>query len=1327
MENLPLVKCSYRIFAVLLITVLLHILCLCNAFAMQKHFRQYTIENGLSNNAVYSIFQDSGERMWFGTIDGLHCFDGQRIKPVKCEDWELSPGSIIYAIAEDSTKTLWIASDKGISLYSLEKGSTKPFNAKTHKGESIKSKVSDVYLDSRGVMWMCTAGQGVFTYNVRKQELTQHASEELPTNYLIAVTEDKEGVIWITTLGKGLCRYDYGTGKFTNYSDPFYNNGSVVYEDSNRNLWMGSNGKGLFLFDRKTLTYKNVIAPQGKYNLLQIRDMIEYTPGMLSIASDDGIINYHTGSGKVELVRGEPEIYGGLNDSYIHSLYVDKERGLWVGTYFGGVNYLSPSCSNFSYYSYQNAPFTGKVISAFAKDEQENLWIGTDDAGFFYWNRSSGQFKTYIPSASGVSPTYRNVHALLPVGDKLYIGMYMGGLDVLDLKTGRFTNYNTSDSPKSLWSSGVYAIFKDSYGAIWVGTTGGLNKFNESTSDFERIEQVSRTDVASIMEDKEGNLWVCTFGNGIFKLDRKSNTWHNYLHEARQDHTVPSNRVITACLDYNNLLWFGTDGAGICRYEPSTDSFIKYALSGMPSNVIYKMIPDNDFLWISTSNGLIKWQPGKSSFKIYDKYDGLQDNQFSPCAGVKMADGTIYFGGINGFNGFKPAEMIQNNRIPKMMFTDFLLYNKSLSAQDEDSPLNASISYTDKIVLHRKHNIFSLDFAVLSYTGAQKNSYQYKLEGFEKGWTSVNGIPRATYTNLPAGKYIFRVRGANGDGVWNEEGLSLPITVMPPLLLSTPFLIGYILLILAGIGFVFYYFQNKIREQHKRKLAEEKINFFTNMVHEIRTPLTLILAPLEHVMCSGGRVSDVLPQLQIIEKNGQRLLSLVNQLMDFRKIEGGGIDVVCSNTDICPLVTDIYKGFKLSADIKNIKTELVLPPEPCYIFIDKEAFTKILSNLLSNALKFTKNEILVHLSVNDSAGQISLTVQDNGSGISAREQDNIFKPFYQIKEDRPSDNIGTGIGLLIVKKLVDMLHGELKLISTPGKGSMFIVKFSLEQAVPVVKEDNIQLSDNTVYTQSMQEPVPEQSRLLVIDDNADMRNFIKDLLVPQYYVECACDGVEALEILEHYRADIIISDIMMPNMDGYQFCARVKNNIQTSHIPVILLTAKVETDDKIAGLETGADAYIEKPFSSELLIMQISNLLLNRARLRNNYLTVPSVSLLSVANSKTDERFLERMQQVIEDNMTEPNFSVEIMARELGMGRSGFFAKVKEISGVTPNDSIRIARLKRAAQLFMQGEDSVSEVCYWVGFSSPSYFAKCFQQQFGSTPFDFIKNLKQTI
>lgn len=1332
-----------RVVMPFLITVL-QFVCLSDGFAGMNHFRHYTIEDGLSNNAIYSIFQDSRELMWFGTIDGLHCFDGQKIKPIKCSDEKISPGSIIYAITEDHAKTLWIASDKGLSLYSLERGCFLPFNGKTEGGVSINGLVSDVYLDCKGVMWICTMEQGLLTYNLHTQKLVQYCSPRLPVKYVNKVTEDKNGMVWVTTYGKGLCSYDRETGTFTNYPDPFNSTGSVVYEDSNNNLWMGSTGNGLFLFDRKEKKYKQIIAPQSGHTLLQIRDMTEYIPGELVIASDNGIIKYNVGSGTKLFVKEEAEIYGRLNDNYIHSLYVDKERGLWIGTYFGGVNYVSPTQSNFSYYSYLNSLFTGKVISAFAKDEQENLWVGTDDAGFFHWDRAANQFKIYVPAKPGFSPTYRNVHALLPAGDKLYIGMYMGGLDILDTKTGRFTNYNTSDAPNALYSSGVYAIFKDLYGTIWIGTSRGLNKWNEQTKDFERIKEVAGVDIANIIEDKTGNLWICTLGNGLFKLDRKSNTWCNYLHTNENTNSLPSNRVFTACIDYSNALWFGTDGFGVCKYDYTTDGFIQYPLSGVQSNVIYKMIPDNDFLWISTSNGLLKWQPELNIIKIYNKYDGLQDNQFSPNAGIKMNDGTIYFGGINGFNGFKPSEMIQNNRVPKIMFTDFLLYNKSIPVGVEGSPLRFSIAYTDHLVLHRKHNIFSLDFAVLSYTGAQKNSYLYKLEGFEEEWTTVSGQPRVTYTNLPAGKYIFRVIGTNGDGVWNEVGVSLPITVMPPIWFSFPFLIGYFILIFVAIGWVFYYFQNRLRKQHTRKLAvieaekekelyNSKINFFTNIVHEIRTPLTLILAPLDNVMRSTERVSDVLPQLQVIEKNGKRLLSLVNQLMDFRKIEEGGMDVVCSNTNIIELVEEIYKRFKLSADLRHIDVALKIPQEPCISFLDKEAFTKIVSNLLSNALKFTKDRIVIELTVDSYAGQMVLSVKDNGSGIDIKEQDNIFKPFYQIKEDRPSDYIGTGIGLILVKKLVGMLNGELKLTSRQGEGAEFIVKFPLSRQTEPQGQDLSPENNSDTITESLQpDPLPVQfmeqqkNKLLIIDDNADMLNFIRDLFINQYDVICAPDGMQALEKLEKLRVDLIISDIMMPNMDGYEFCSIVKNNIQTSHIPVLLLTAKVGTDDRIAGLETGADAYIEKPFSSELLIKQVRNLLSNRERLRSNYLSIPATTVMSVANSRTDEKFLEKMQQIIEANITESNLSVEFLARELNMGRSNFFTKVKGISGITPNDYIRIARLKKAVQLFMEGEGYISEVCYRVGFSSPSYFTKCFQQQFGISPTDYVKFLKKS-
>ncbi len=1298
-------------------------------FASKEHFRHYTIEDGLSNNAVYSIFQDSRQMMWFGTIDGLHCFDGQKIKPVKWGNKELLPGSIIYSIAEDTDKCLWIASDNGVSIYSLPDAMYLPFDFSTKEGVSIISTVSGIIIDQE-IVWIATVGQGVFKFNTLKKELEQVCYPKIPSNYLTSVKMSRDGNIWWTAQGVGLLCFDKKSNDFKTFNDSKVYESSVLFEDSMSNLWVGTLGNGLFLFDRAAGEYKQIIAPPKGENMLQIRDIVEYNPGELIIASDNGIIKYNILSKQKENIREESEKYGGLNDNYVHSLYIDNERGLWIGTYFGGVNYLSPTQSNFSYYSHLNSSFKGKIISAFAKDAAENLWIGTDDAGFFYWDRKNNSFREYFHSSDGTGPTYRNVHALLPLGDKLLIGMYMGGLDLLDLNTGHFTNFNVGNSDSSLYSSGVYSLYRDNYGIIWVGTSGGLNKFDPKTYKFERVKEVKGVDIADITEDKGGNLWLSTLGGGVFCLNRKDNRWYNYLYDSSDIKTPSSNRVFTAAVDYNNDLWFGTDGEGVFKYNFKNGDFERCSVPGMSSKVIYKIIPDNDFLWISSSNGLVKWDPIQNVTKVYNKYDGLQDNQFSPNAGVKMSDGTIYFGGINGYNGFKPAEMVQNNSIPPVVFTEFYINNKSVAWHEGESPLIRSISHTDKLTLHKKHNVVSFDFAVLSYTGAKKNKYKYILEGFDNDWNYLDDNPHITYTNLPAGNYVLRASGANGDGVWNHQGIAIDIKVMPPLLLSIPFIIGYVFIVLIIIGYIFYYSQNKLRRQHKQKLAmleaekerelyNSKINFFANIVHEIRTPLTLILAPLESVMRSKDRVEDVLPQLNVIENNGKRLLSLVNQLMDFRKIEGGGMEVHCSNIEIISVIENIYKRFKLSAELKSINMELSVECSKCVIFTDKEAFTKIMSNLLSNAIKFTKDTI--NISVSIAGNNLKVSIIDNGKGIDVKEQENIFKPFYQIKEESPSDYIGTGIGLLLVRKLADMIDARIELKSESGSGTEFAISFDI-----VSLEDAGLVTDD--YTSSdiiLPNEVNNIKSLLVVDDNADMLSFIKSMFDVTFKVFTASDGMDAIKKLEHDRVDIIISDIMMPNMDGYEFCSKVKNNINTSHIPIILLTAKVEVNDRIMGLDYGADAYIEKPFSQNLLIKQVENLLLNRERLREIYLNSPAVPFVSVANSDADKIFIEKLEKIISDNISEDSLSVDFIAKEVGMGRTNFFSKVKDVSGVTPNDYIRIARLKRAAKFFIEGEDYISEVCYRVGFSSPSYFSKCFQNQFGISPTDYVKNLKQ--
>ncbi len=1296
------------------------------------HFRHLTINDGLSNNAVYSIFQDSKGFMWFGTIDGIHCYDGKHLRVVRPENPEVYIGNLIYSIAEDDRQRLWIGTDNGLALYSLKEEKYIPFNHPAGKLKTFESRILHLFLDSRKCMWIATSSEGLYCLDMQTERMKHFSTPELNSNSVRNIMEDKKGRIWITLVDRGVVCYEVEANRFTNYSDPGVNSGLLTFEDSNTNIWVGTSGNGLFQIDPESHKITQKIAPLSKHSMLQIRSILEPKIGELLLASDEGLITYNIKTNSYGVIKANPTQFGQLNDNYLHALFIDQENGIWVGSYFGGVNYISPTSNNFSSFSCYNSPFKGKVISAFAKDEKENLWIGTDDSGFFYWNRTSNTFKEFYPSQGGKnSPTYQNVHALLPDGDKLYIGMYMGGLDILDIKTNQIKNHNVNKSERSLYSSGVYALYKDPYGKIWVGTSAGLNSYNPKTDDFDRISEVSKVDVTSIQEDQRGFLWVTTLGSGIFRLNRKTNKWENFKFEKDKKNSIAVNKVTTLSLDQHNNLWFGTDGGGICRFDYDKNEFINHTTSEFPSEVIYKIIPDNDYLWISSSKGLIKFHPEQKTLRVFNKYDGLQDNQFSPNAGVKMNDGTVYFGGINGYNGFKPSEIMQNSQVPTVVLTNFRLFNKPVGVNEGNSPLKTSITYTDRLVLGKKHAIFSLEFAALSYTGAHKNRYKYMLEGFETEWTEASNEPSVTYTNLPAGQYTFRVKASNGDGIWNEAGIALPIKILPPIWLSYPFLTGYFAILLS----LLFLYLRRLKRRHRNEIANisiekekeiysTKLNFFSHIVHEIRTPLTLILGPLKHIMSSDGEIKDVMPQLQLIERNGSRLLSLVNQLMDFRKIEDGGMTVIPKPTCVNQQLEDLHSRFKLSAELKGVALHLNVPAKTYYALLDDDAFSKIVSNLLSNALKFTKNTISISLIPSDESQTIDIEIKDNGWGIDENEQENIFKPFYQIKENRPSDYIGTGIGLLLVKKLVEMLQGEIFLKSVKGEGASFTVRFQMIPSPQQIDDTSKTESESTTLHESL--PVAQSKpSLLLVDDNRDLLSFLENLLSKDYQTLTCLDGNEALLILKSKTIDLVISDVMMPNMDGLELCSAIKRNILTSHIPVLLLTAKVGMEDRIQGLENGADVYVEKPFSAEVLKAQIVSLLTNRNRVRRSFKDDSSIPLTSIANTKVDEQFLGKIHQYIEDNISDTQLSVEMIAKEVGMGRSNFFTKVKSLSAMTPNDLIRVIRLNKAKSYFDAGDSSISDVCFRVGFSAPSYFSKCFQQQFGQTPSEYVKNKKE--
>lgn len=1309
-------------------------------------FKHYTVENGMSSNTVYSIAQDSKGFIWLATSNGLNRFDGKMFKVFLPNDDKLHQMSSnsINCFVQAADERIWSGTDFGVAVFNPVNESFAYFTKTTKKGVKIQSIINTIIKDRDDNVWIGTFGQGIFRYNQKTDELTQYTrnvnrKSGLSSNKINRMYEDSRGTIWVLTYDNGICSFDKSRQEFRfkapctgKESDRF----DVMFEDSKGELWVGCYTSGVSKFDFRTGKLLPMYGQNDTNRILHVRGIDEYSPGMLLFVSDDGLSFFDTNTGLGKTVKLDVNNQQGLNDNYAHSVFVDKEGGMWVGTYFGGVNYSSPSYNNFRLFNNQfgETGFPGRVVSVMCEDNKANLWIGTDDSGLIYFDVKSKRFKHFMPQKGGNSIAYHNIHALLFDNNKLWIGTYSRGLDCLDIPSGKFKHYNYSQLPHP----SIYALYKDKNGVIWMGTPVGLAKYIKESDSFELIKETNGSDVRCIIEDEKGYMWAASQTNGLFKLNKSTLKWKHYNFSAKNKNSISSDAVITLNVDKEQNLWIGTSGGGLCKYIYEKDEFKAYDKNGFPKNsTINKIISDNGYLWISTNIGLIRYQPDESIMKIYTQSDGLQSSLFCPNSGLKASDGTIYFGGINGFNGFKPKSLLQNTVLPNVVFTDFKLFNQSVSCNDENSCLSKSVLYVQNIVVKHSQSMLEFEFVALSYMAPDKNKYKYMLEGFDRSWIMSNGIAKATYTNLPAGDYVFRVKASNNDELWNETGASVHLTVLPPFWRSGIMIFMYIVLIIASGVYLLRMYRSKQELKYKeslqkinlekdQELLDAKMDFFTQIIHEIRTPLTLIMGHLDFVLKSNKRVKEVKEDLFVVQRNSNRLYNLVNQFMDYRKIEVGSMTVKYENIDVNQLVTQIYECYKFTAQNKQINLSLSLLPEPLIISSDNEALTKILNNFLSNALKFTKDLIEIDLEIS-TQNKLQISIRDNGKGVPEEERVKIFKPFYQIKGTQSADNIGTGIGLMLCDSLVKLLNAEIVLTDSVGGGATFTL------VIPIATTE--EFGDKEIETDG--EPVlvePDVNELdssddkpttiLIIDDNNDILQLVLKCLDPYYPVLCASNAEEALTILKNNTVSLIVSDVMMPGMNGFEFCSIVKSDIETCHLPVVLLTAKTNIEAKIEGLETGADVYIEKPFSLDYLLAQVNSLLKNREILLKRFASSPSVQSFSLAVNKLDAAFLKKVDEYILKNMAETEFSIGDMASEIGMSRSLYFSKFRGLTGQTPNNYLRLTRLKEAAKLLQNGETRINEICYIVGFNSPSYFAKCFFQQFGTLPSDYVKSIQ---
>jgi ligand-binding sensor domain-containing protein/signal transduction histidine kinase/CheY-like chemotaxis protein/AraC-like DNA-binding protein len=1325
-------------------------------------FNHLTVENGLSQSSVLSIAQDSMGFMWFGTKDGLNKYNTRNFELYKREQGNnasLSSSQNINALFTDSKGNLWVGTQKGLNRYLPESNGFKRYLYDPLNKNSISNNiVRAIYEDRKGSIWIGTdSGLNKLIGADRFQRFLPAANgrEGLPFQLVKTICEDYEGAIWVGTL-QGLTRMRLQNGKY-HFESFFHKNGdpeslidndiSVIFEDPKRNLWIGTHSNGLELFNRSKGTFTHFMSKKGQSNSISsnvIRRIKTDQDGRLWISTLNGINILDIETKEFTVLNHNPDDPNSLNQNSIYDILRDATGSMWVGTYYGGVNFYQANSTPFRTYKTRadKNGISSNVVSTIVEDKDRNLWIGTEAEGLNYYDRASGKFTSFKHDVEKPNSLSSNLVKAISIDHqgKVWIGTYEGGLDVYlpDSKTFKHYRPNNTNST-GLHSNRIVCLLHDSRNRLWIGTRAqGIFIYNEKENSFAPYSNVNNHHELKFLryffEDAKKNIWMAT-NSGTFILDPVSNKIRSFM---VNDNSSKFDDINIIEEDSKGIIWLGSYDAGLIRYDPKTHKIRFYTMKdGLPSNVILGILEDEQRnLWISTDNGLAKFD--RKIFKTYTVEDGLPGNVFNYNSFCKDANGEFFFGGYNGMVSFFPDKIKENKKIPKVIFTRLRLFNKTVVVGDESNLLDRNISLTKELTFSHAQNIFSIEFAALNYIKSEKNKYAYKLEGLDKEWNYV-ASPIATFYNLPPGTYKLLIKGSNNDSVWANEPGEMIIHIKPPFWKTWWAYLIYILFLVGILFLVFRYLWIRARLRREHEIYQMKMDFFTNVSHEIRTPLTLIVGPLEHLINDTKEFPRLNRRLLTVKKNAGRLTRLVNELMDFRKEEAGKMTLNVSPENIVDFVKEIYLSFQYLAIKHHIDYQFNSDDDHIEVYFDHEQLEKVFFNLLSNAFKFTPDRGKIILSVKRvETGYIEITVLDNGKGIPKESRDKIFTNFYQVK-DPLSRNSGTGIGLALSKKIAKLHHGDLLLLpAVDGSADNVHTCFSLKLRTGHSHFKKAELIPQFVNVESPdlyrlpQEPLemvdPDLSKegsgddkvtLLIVEDNREIRDFIRQSLRPFYHIIEAEDGEKGAQLAFEKIPDIIVSDVMMPVMDGLELCRVLKTDARTSHIPIILLTARSGNIHEVSGLKTGAEAYITKPFSIDVLQLNINNLLALQANMRRKFSQQITLQPTNVLIESTDEEFLNKIMLIIENNFSVDDFNVNILAAEVGMSTPILYKKIKALTGMTVNNFIKSVRLKRAAQLLKQNAYTVYEVAYMVGFNDSKYFSKEFAKQFGRTPSDY--------
>ncbi len=1357
---------------ILLLLILFIISTICIGQDNSLKFRRLTIEDGLSQSSVHSIAQDKEGYIWFATASGLNRFDGYEFKVFKNQidnDSSLSNNRLAKLFV-DSKNRLWIGTEGGgLNLFNDQSDTFKEIPLKSGAPLFIhaiaESMDSTLWIGTRNGTLYRLIPQGGDSFSITTYPLIIN---ELPIKNGINDIIFYQNKLLLATSGKGMICFDPGKEKFsefdyTQYGDQLRN--CIVnsfYNDKNQNLWIATDNSGIFIFQNKLRTVTRVdFESFGSRGLIcnNIYSLTEDQLGYLWVGTKGGLnisekkLDDYKNFDSLAFTRHvfSPSNQKSLSNNFVRTIYEDRSGIVWIGTTADGVNQFNRSSDLFNYFQkIEGLPnsLENEIIMSVYDDDKGALWIGSD-AGLIKFNKHKKSFEHFWNEIDKASFNFNTIMSITELdNDKLLLGTYGGGLIVFDQVQNQYLSLIKEDNASFKVCQRVLTTYKDQYKNIWVGTDGnGVIKFRYN-KNFDVIKftnyihspgdtnSLSHNDIWNFFEDEQGTLWIGTVG-GLNQYHPASDKFTSYKHIPKNKKSLSSNRVYCIeNLDSNRLI-IGTDN-GLNIFDKTTREFEYFTeKDGLPDHVIYGVLKENDtYFWLSTNNGISRFDHQKRLFKNFSSSDGLPSNEFNSGAYYKNSKGELFFGSTRGLLWFDPSSLqtLSNKFIPPIVITDI-----EVNGIEKLTNLHA-----DKdLILKHNQNTITLSFASLDFTSPLKNQYSYKIDYPGQVWTNIGNRRFVTFSNLAPGKYKFLAKGSNSDGIWNETPVSLNFIIHPPWWQTWWAYLLYGLFVLA-LFFTFYRLQlnKELEATEKDRLTELdtfKSRFYTNITHEFRTPLTVILGMTEQIREHPKEWLE--SGIMMIKRNANNLLQLVNQMLDLSKLEAGMLMLDLKQNDIISFLRYIVESFHSLSEHKKISIHFLNDMDQLTMDYDADKITKIVSNLLFNAIKFTPEKgniyLFTELTELNHHPALMIKIKDTGIGISPEQQLHIFDRFYQGDDTTTRKSEGTGIGLAITQELVKLMNGRITVQSDVNKGSEFTIVLPItkeatlaENLTTIDEKEEIQLSIATDNREDVEkfdlgsEEGKGKPTALVVEDNNDVVHYLKACLQKDYSIKVANNGQDGIVTATKLLPDIIISDIMMTEKNGYQLCNTLKNDIQTSHIPIILLTAKAGEEDKLEGLESGADAYLTKPFNEKELRLRIDNLIRQKEKIWKHYKESLIIIPRKLKVSSPDEKFLTKALDILEKKKSDPSFDTSMFLKELGISRAMLHVKLKALTGQSTTEFIRTYRLKYAAQLIQQNFGNVTEVAYESGFNDQSYFTKSFKSHFGVSPSEYPKKIK---